>query len=206
MMRRLRQAWERLTIYLPIALMGLLALGSWWLVRNAPAPLTPTPARPALHEPDYTMRDFSVKSFDAAGRLHSEVRGALARHYADTDTLEIDQARMRAVTPDGRVSTASANRAVTNADGSEVELFGNAIVTREPVERAGQAPQPRMEFRGEFLHAWMNDERVSSNRPVTLTHGADTFTADSMEYNHLDQTLRLQGRVRGMLMPQSRHP
>lgn len=201
MSQPLRQAWERLSLYLPVVLMGLLALGTWWLVRNAPKPLAPAQEQEVRHEPDYYMRDFSVKSFDATGRMHSEVRGILARHYLDTDTLEIDQVRMRAVNAEGRITTATANRAVTNADGSEVQLFGNAVVTRESTARAGRQPLPRLEFRGEFLHAWVNDERVRSDRPVTLTRGTDTFTADSMDYDHLDQTLRLQGRVHGTLMP-----
>ncbi len=204
MIMRLRRAWERLSIYLPVLLMGLLALGTWWLVRNAPQPQQVEQERPVRHEPDYFMRDFSVKNFDATGRLQSDIRGTLARHYADTDTLEIDQARMRSVAPDGRVTTASANRALTNADASEVQLFGNAIVTREPLARKGQAPTPRMEFRGEFLHAWVNDERVRSNQPVTLKRGNDTFTADSMDYDNLDQILNLRGRVHGTLQPSRR--
>ena len=204
MIMRLRRAWERLSIYLPVLLMGLLALGTWWLVRNAPQPQQVEQERPVRHEPDYFMRDFSVKNFDATGRLQSDIRGTLARHYADTDTLEIDQARMRSVAPDGRVTTASANRALTNADASEVQLFGNAIVTREPLARTGQAPTPRLEFRGEFLHAWVNDERVRSNQPVTLKRGNDTFTADSMDYDNLDQILNLRGRVHGILQPPRR--
>jgi lipopolysaccharide export system protein LptC len=35
----LRQGWEKFSLYLPIILMGMLALGTWWLVRNAPAPV-----------------------------------------------------------------------------------------------------------------------------------------------------------------------
>ena len=60
---------------------------------------------------------------------------------------------------------------------------------------------PRLEFQGEFLHAWVNEERVRSDQPVTLKRGADTFTADSMDYDNLDQVLQLNGRVRGVLMP-----
>lgn len=198
---RLRRAWERLSIYLPVLLLALLALGTWWLVRNAPQVQQPAVERPVSHEPDYFMRDFSVKNFDATGRLQSDIRGTMARHYADTDFLEVDQARMRSVHADGRVTTASANRALSNGDASEVQLFGNAIVTREPLARAGRQPLPRLEFRGEFLHAWVNDERVRSNQPVTLKRGADTFTADSMDYDNLDQVLNLRGRVRGTLMP-----
>ncbi len=201
MILRLRQGWERLSIYLPVLLMGLLALGTWWLVRNAPKAPQAAVARAPTHEPDYFMRTFSIKTFDATGRLESEIVGDVARHYLDTDTLEIDKARMRSVTPEGRVTTATANRALTNSDGSEVQLFGNAIVTRESQARPGQTPQPRLEFRGEFLHAWVNTERVKSDQPVTLTRGSDRFTADSMDYDNLDQIVQLKGRVRGMLMP-----
>ena len=67
--------------------------------------------------------------------------------------------------------------------------------------KPGAAAQPRMEFRSEFLHVFTNTERVRSDQPVTLTRGADRFTADSMDYDNLDQVLQLRGRVRGMILP-----
>lgn len=199
--RSLRQMWERASLYLPVLLLALLALGTWWLVRNAPKPELPRAERPARHEPDYYMRDFSVKSFEANGRLGSELRGTLLKHYPDTDTLEVEQARMRSVGEDGRVVTARANRAVSNADGSEVQLFGQASVVREPQAQPGRAPTARLEFAGEFLHVWTREERVRSNQPVTLRRGADVFTSERLEYDHLAQVLELHGRVRGSLAP-----
>jgi len=202
MIRVIRQGWDQLSIYLPVLLMGLLALGTWWLVRNAPMPQLPAIDRPVKHQPDYFMKNFSVKSFDATGRLQSEVMGETARHYPGTDTLEIDQARMRSVAPNGRLTLARSDRALSNGDGYEVQLFGNAVVTREPTPAGGSASaQPRLEFRGEFLHAFTQEEKVRSNRPVQLTRGNDRFTADTMEYDNLDQVLQLNGRVRGVLMP-----
>jgi lipopolysaccharide export system protein LptC len=201
---RARQAWERISLYLPVVLMGLMALGTWWLVRNAPKPLRPAQVVAPTHEPDYFMRGFSVKSFDANGRLQSEIRGDIARHYPDTDTLEIDKAHMRSMAPDGRITVATANRALTNSDASEVQLFGNAVVTREPLKRPGREPLPRLQFKGEFLQAWLNSERVSSNQPVTLTRGNDQFTADHMDYDNLDQIMQMRGRVRGTLIPPAR--
>ena len=202
-----RQGWEQFSLYLPVVLMGLLALGTWWLVRNAPMPLLPAIERQQGNQPDYFMKSFSVKSFDASGRLQSEVQGEEARHYPDSDTLEIDKARIRSVTPQGRLTVATADRALTNADGSEVQLFGNAIVTREPLPaKPGSPAQPRMEFRSEFLHAYTNTERVRSDKPVTLTRGNDRFTADGMDYDNLDQVLQLRGRVRGVLQPGAAKP
>ncbi|MDD2713626.1 MAG: LPS export ABC transporter periplasmic protein LptC, partial [Simplicispira sp.] len=122
-----RRGWEGVSLYLPVILMGFLALGTWWLVRNAPQPVAAQAASAPRHEADYFMSDFSVKNFDASGRLQSEVQGGLARHFPDTDTLEIDSVRMRSVAPNGRLTRASAKRALSNADGSEVQLFGNAV-------------------------------------------------------------------------------
>ncbi len=196
-----RRVADRLSLYLPVLLMGLLALGTWWLVRNAPQPLVSGQEKAVAHEPDYFMNDFSIKSFDATGRLESQIEGSMARHYPDTDTLEIDNARMFSVSPEGRITRGSALRALSNGDGSEVQLFGNAVVTREPFAAPGRQPQPRLRFEGEFLHAWPNEERVSSNKPVVLTRDKDRFTADSMQYDNLDMVLKLQGRVRGTIQP-----
>ena len=199
MIRMLRVAWDRLSMYLPILLMGVLALGTYWLVKSTPVFLPAESERPVTHDPDYFMKKFSVKTFDGAGRLKSEVSGADARHYPDTDTLEIDGVRIRSFNAQGRLTTATANRAITNSDGSEVQLYGNALVVREAV--AGKSAAPRMEFRGEFLHAFLNKEVVKSNQPVQLIRGRDKFTADSMDFNNIDQVMLLQGRVKGLLVP-----
>ncbi|MCZ2498583.1 LPS export ABC transporter periplasmic protein LptC [Xylophilus sp. Kf1] len=203
-MALVRASLDRLSIYLPILLMGLLALGSYWLVRNAPTVEAPKPVEVLRHEPDYYMRHFAVRTFDASGRLQREIFGVEGRHYPDTDTLEIDKPRIRAISDTGAVTVSTAERGLSNGDGSEVQLIGNAVVTREPmVGRSGQQV-PRMQFRGEFLHAYTNIERVRSDRPVTLTRGADTFVGDAMDYDNTTQVMLLRGRVHGTLQPRKR--
>lgn len=199
----MRTAWDRLSLYLPAILMGMLALGTYWLVRSTPMLMPPEPQAAVRHESDYFMRNFSVKTFDGAGRLKSEVLGTEARHYPDTDTLEIDLVRIRSFNTEGRLTTATARLAVANGDGSEVQLFGDARVVREPVTNKAGLIQPRMEFRGEFLHAFLNVERVKSHKPVELTRGSDQFTADTMDFDNLDRVMQLKGRVKGTLAP---HP
>ena len=205
---QLRRAWnltrdvlDRSTIYLPIILMFGVALGTYWLVRNAPKLLEPTVKAAPTHEPDYFMRDFVIKNFLPNGDLRSELHGVEGRHYPDTDTIEVDQVRMRSVSPEGLVTRSSANRGLSNADGSEIQLFGNAIVIREPAVSAGGKATPRLEFRGEFLHAFLDTEKVQSNKPVTLIRGSDQFTGDSLDYDNLSGVANLTGRVRGVLVP-----
>lgn len=202
-LRGFGRAWDRITIYLPVILMGLLALGTYWLARNTPSFAPAAQERPPTHEPDYFLRGFSVKSFDAKGQLKSEIHGVEARHFADTDTTEIDEPRIRAFNQEGALVVASAHRGVSNSDGSQVQLIGNAVVTREapPAQRASE---PVLEIRGEFLHAFMDQERVISNKPVILKRGNDVFQGNGLEYDNLRRVLELKGAVRGTLQPHGR--
>lgn len=201
--RQLWLLWDRAAIYMPLVMMGALALGTYWLVRNTPLLSAPEAAPAVSHEADYFMRNFTIKTFDASGHLQSEVAGTQARHFPDTDILEIDQARIRSVNVQRQLTTATANRAYANGDGSEVQLTGNARVVRLASQAAGQKETPQLEFRGEFLHAFLNEERVQSHLPVLLIRGTDQFTGNVFSYNNQDQVALLTGRVRGLLVPQS---
>lgn len=203
MKKFLYDAWERFLLYLPLMVMGTLALGTYWLVRSTPVPEAAQAERVRGHEPDYFMQGFSIKTYDASGRMRSEVQGDVARHYPDTQWIEIDSIRIRSFDAQGRLTTASALRGLTTDSGSEVQLIGKAVVVREADKTAGKT-QPRMEYRGEFLHAFMDTEVVKSHKPVELTRGNDRFTADALEFDNVDQVIQLRGRVRGTLVPDQR--
>lgn len=197
----LRTGLDRASLYLPIIVAGLLALGTYWLVRNAPRLLEPTVQEAPTHEPDFFMRDFTVKNFLPTGDLRTELRGKEGRHFPDTETMEVDHVQVRTISPEGLITHASADRGLSNADGSEVQLFGNAVVVRDAATLPNGRTTPRLEFRGEFLHVFVNTERVRSHLPVTLKRGDDQFTANSLDYDHLDGVADLKGRVRGYIAP-----
>lgn len=197
-----RRMSDKASLYLPVLIMGLLALGTWWLVRNAPKPVADAQQKVLKHEPDYFLKDFVIKSFEANGRLKNRLAGKTGEHFPDTDTMEIDAPRMLSLAPDGRRTRGQSLRALSNADGSEVQMFGEAVIHREPMAAmAGQKALPALQIESEFLQIWPNDERVSTNKPVIMTRGPDRFTGDSMQYTHLDQILQMQGRVKGVIQP-----
>ncbi len=199
--RLIRAGWERMSVYLPVILMGVMALGTYWLARNTPV-IGVAPGQAALrHDPDSLMRRFSIKTFDPNGRLKTEIFGSEGRHYPDTDTLEVDQPRIRSFNARGELTVATAKKAISNADGSEVQLIGDAVVTRQAVTDANGRVRPVFEVRGEFLHAFMDTERIKSHKPVELIRGADRFTGDSLEFDNIGQVLDLQGRVHGVIRP-----
>jgi lipopolysaccharide export system protein LptC len=193
---------EQASSYLPVLLMALLALGTWWLVNNTPLPEPERVAAAPRHEPDYSMTQFMVRRFGADGALRAQIEGDAMRHYPDTDTLEVDNARIRHIGSDGRVTRASARRALSNGDASEVQLLGGAHVVRE----ARDDTEEPIEFSGEFLHAFLATERVRSHLPVTVTRGAAELRADAMEYDNLDRVVQLKGRVQATFPPPRPRP
>ena len=199
-----RSGWERASVYLPIILMGLMAMGTYWLARNTPTAGPAQLQKAAKHEADSFMRGFSVKTFDAQGHLKSEVFGKEARHFPDTDTFEIDVPRIRSFNTRNELTVATAKSAISNADGSEVQLIGEAVVTREASIGTTGSARPKLVFRGEFLHVFVETEHVRSHKPVELTRGNDRFTADSMEFDNIEQVMELKGRVHGVIEPKNK--
>ena len=200
--RRRASWWDRFSIYLPIMLMGLLALASYWLLRATPEAPEASPERPVTGDPDYFMRDFSVKSFSPTGQLRAEVVGAEARHYPEDDRVEIDQARIRNLAETGAVMTAVARRVTTNADNTVFVLEGDAVVVREGGRNAGGEVLPRLEFRGDFLRVELEPvERITSHLPVEVLRNTDRITAQTLDYRGDERVADFQGRVRVQLNP-----
>ncbi len=201
MKKKLRDWFDQITLYFPVLLMGLLALATYWLVRSTPRLEQHTPMATAQHQPDYFMHKFSVKTFDASGKLKSEVTGRDARHFPDTDTLEIEQVQIRSFNENGDLTTATARQALANHDATEIQLIGQATIERKATRDKSGKEQAALTFKSEFLHAFMKTERVKSHKPVELTRGQDRFTANSLDYDNHDRIMLLTGRVRGQMVP-----
>lgn len=189
------RALSAVSAYLPLLLMALVALSTWWLVKNTPVLQGAKTAAPLRHIPDYTMRNFKVQRFAADGSLRLQIEGDEARHYPDTDTLEIDRARIRSIAPDTGVTVATANKAVSNGDASEVQLTGQAHVVREASAANGKTLEA-IDFKSEFLHAFLHTEQVRSHLPVTITRGTMKIQGASMRYDNLDRVAQFKGRVK----------
>jgi lipopolysaccharide export system protein LptC len=188
---------ELLGAYLPLLLMALLALGTWWLVKNTPRPAAGGDGPPLRHDPDYEMRDFAITRFGVDGRATVRIEGAWLRHYPDTDRIEIESARMQARSPDGRVTRAHAAHALANGDGTEWQLSGGAQVVAQA--RSG----PPLEVNSEFLQVFVPTERIRSDRPVTVRQGSDEISAGGIDADNLAQKMQLAPPVRASFSPRA---
>jgi lipopolysaccharide export system protein LptC len=191
-----RRLLDRLSLYLPLILMGFLALGSWWLVRSMPDMVYADENKPLRKEPDYRLKNFWVKSFDTTGRMTREVGGDAGRHYPDVDEMHIDKVRIYAESEKNVKIHALAQTGIATGDGERVTLVGQAQAIRE-----ADAQSPRTELRGERLLALPKQERLLSSDPVRITRDRDVFTAQTLNFNSQTGEYLLEGRVRGMLAP-----
>jgi lipopolysaccharide export system protein LptC len=192
----LRRALDRLTLYLPLLVMGLLAMGSWWLVRSMPELWAAAPPKTVRKEPDYHLEQFSTQVFDAQGRKIRQVSGDKARHYPEADELHIDGVRFAATNAEGVQVLGSARQGVASGDGERLTLTGQVQVVRPPHRQT-----PRLELQGERLLVLQKQERMLSDLPVEILRDRDRFTASGLDFDTRSGQYRLEGRVRGVLQP-----
>ena len=199
---RPKVAWsERLRMllgtYLPLLLMVVLALGTWWLVKVAPRTSAEPTATVLRHEADYTLERFAMQRYDKTGRLVALLEGEKLRHFPDTRELEIDTVRVTFTAPDGRVTHITARQAVASDEGSVARLEGDARV-----ESQGLAGEPPVIIEGQRLVANIHDQLVSTDQPVRVRQGGTEFSAESLTYDAVLRSLTMQGKVRAVLQAQ----
>ncbi|MEK8046686.1 MAG: LPS export ABC transporter periplasmic protein LptC [Burkholderiales bacterium PBB6] len=193
--RRLAPAWSErlrgvLTTALPLLLMAMLALGTWWLVKHAPQADAPGGDKSARHEPDYRLERFTLQRYARDGALALELEGEHLRHFPDNDELEIDVVSIVAHGAEGRLTKATARSAVASGDGQHVSLMGGAhVVSTAP----GTEP---VELTGEHIELRAADNLVVADKPIRVQQGASVFSADAMQFNNLTRQLVLVGPAR----------
>ena len=191
---------DALSSYLPLLLMALMAVGTAWLVKHTPSAPNAGNDGPARTEPDYTMNGFAIVRFAPDGHASMRIEGQRLRHYPDTDRIEIEGVRIHAVGDDGRITDASAQRALANGDASELQLIGRAQVRSRPSDSSGDV----LQIDSEFLHAFTRFETVRSHLPVKVLHGAAQVRAGGIEFDNLHQQMQLAGPVHMLLAPSAR--
>lgn len=197
--RRLRRWLERLSLYLPVGVMALLAAASYWLVRVTPLPSPQAPPRAPSHAPDYVMTQLTVRTYGADGLLHSELAGASARHHPDTDAVAIDAVRLQSRDAQGRSSLATARQGQTDSAGEQVQLQGDVRITRSAWTDAQGRVEPALTFTGSSLWADLRADTAHSDQPVLLWRAGDRFSAQSMRLDNRSRVIELSGQVRVQL-------
>lgn len=203
---RRRGWWDRLSLYLPVLLMGTLALVTYAVLRQTPGPVAADDGALPPGQPDYGMENFTLWRYDAGGTLLLTLQGQTLTHHPDRGSIEVRAARLERLDPERHTrTTAVAERLQTDDARSVYQLEGEVRVVRETLPAAaGKPPKktatPRLTFEGQTL-TWLTAQQLLlSDQPVRITRGADWLSGDRLRYDERTGLLELQGQVRATMI------
>jgi lipopolysaccharide export system protein LptC len=200
----IKKAWHTLSGYLPVIMMLLFAMLTYWLLQVTPHPIQSESKRPSVHSEDYFMRGFEVTTYDQSGDVRAHILGNYAKHYADTDSFEIEDpviyAQTKFQTNGIQKSQTTAKLGISNADSSLIELKGQVILKKyDWIDKKINPDVTKM--MAEYLKIDLDHELVTSNLPIRIEKEKQRMIGDSMDYDNLERRLSLRGNVRVIFEP-----
>lgn len=182
---------SKYAILFPIALLGLLALLTFWINESVqpPAPKLDGSGR---HDPDYIISNFETTQTDITGALRHKLAAKEMRHFPDNNSTLLQNPTYTQFAIDKPSTKLEGERGEMSDDGKLVELFGSVVMTREAFAEKGQ-----MILETDYLKLKPNEDFFSTPKPVIIRQAPNTVIhAIGMEYDKKQETTTLLSRVR----------
>jgi lipopolysaccharide export system protein LptC len=186
---------------MPLILMGLLTLVTFWLVRKNTPPEHSMLERVRLHEPDYIIQNGTLSALNEQGNTKYRILGNKVTHYDDDASIDIDLPRMRLFQPDKPPVTVKSNTGHLDGDLTILELFDNASIYRPPQPATATGPATlRMLASSSYFKVLINDDIVQTDKPITLEQGMSVMhSTDGGTFDNIQQSMTLSGQVKGRI-------
>jgi lipopolysaccharide export system protein LptC len=183
--RTAHRGWLVLTITVGC----MIVAGSFWMVEliNRTDPRIDPDAFKG--EPDYIVEKFSVVRMTPEGKPRYLLSGAKLTHHPHDDTSDVDKPLMKNVAPGAPPMTIRANTARVRHAQDEVDLLGAVDILR-PAAAGAQF----MHLQTEQLTVYPDEDRMASDRPITIKLGAASIVATGMRADNARRLLQFSGR------------
>ena len=190
---------DRLVAWSPVLLMGALAALTYWLNAQVrpPAPAFDGSGR---HDPDIFIENFKTISLDADGNVRQALSARIARHFPDDDTTELEAPLITISEPGKPKLSVTSNRASVTGDQKNAYFNGKVKAVRDAA--AADSHDGPMTIESEYLHVIPKEDRIETDKPVTITDARGIISATGMEIDNKAKTIKLKSRVSGQLQPQ----
>jgi lipopolysaccharide export system protein LptC len=198
-----RQAWaDRLITWSPVLLLGSLAGLTYWL--NTQVRLAePTFDGSGRHDPDVFVETFRAVNLDQDGRVRQALVANRADHYPDDDTTAFQAPAITFTDPGEPRLDVTADHATLTGDRAHVYFQGHVRAIREATTAANEKPDGPVTVTSDFLHVLPNEDRVITDRAVTITDPRGTINAIGLELDNRAKTAKFASHVTGQLQPQT---
>lgn len=193
--RRQSVTYDRITTALPLILVAMLAIFTFWLDRLA-QPVPKGVNGTSRHDPDYMVEGLTAMRMNESGATAYTLSAKKMVHFPDDDTTLLTTPRLMSLEPGKAPITITARQALVSSNGENVYFEDDVHVTR-----AAFGDSTEMQMKTSYLHVIPDDRIAQTDQPVVLTDAATTVTASGLQLNSETRMLKLQGRVHGTYDP-----
>jgi lipopolysaccharide export system protein LptC len=193
------RAWlDRLIAWSPVFLLGAFSALTYWL--NAQV----QPGGAAFdgsgrHDTDLYIEDFKAVSVDPQGHIRQSITAKIARHFPDNDTTEFEAPLITFSEPGKPPISITADRGMITGDQQNAYFTGKVKGIREAA--AGERDQGRIIVTSEYLHVLPKEDKIETDKPVTISEPRGIINATGMEFDNKAKTFKFKSRVSGQLQP-----
>jgi lipopolysaccharide export system protein LptC len=182
--------WQRTREWLP-ALPLLLLLGATYWLNQQVQPLASRGDAAARHDPDYSVKNFSVTTLNDAGKPRFLMAAAIMQHYPDDDSTHVEKLALTSLAPQHPVLRITALHGEISSGGDEVLLHDEVKILR-----AAGAEQGEMRFETSDLRIVPERDWMATMRAVTVLDAHNTLHAVGMELDNKARTIKLLAQVK----------
>jgi lipopolysaccharide export system protein LptC len=197
-MKDRRASANRLQLWVIAAAVLILMLGSFWLLDVFRRGMEDSTSAAKRTEPDYYVEQFNFVRLAKSGQARYHVSGERLVHYPQNDSFEIRRPIMKGLSDKYPTTTIVADRAVSNSDMSEVQLFSNV-----KMDRPASPNSQHLQLTSDYVMVLPDDDVMKTNRPVQLILGGHVLTGIGMFANQATGEFKLASQVHGILAPRA---
>lgn len=179
------------TAAFPIGLLLVLAALSYWLAVVSEADPADIGGR-FRHDPDTIIRKFDGISYDEKGNRKAGLIGVELKHFPDDESSVIQKPFMRRFSTTNEPATVSANQAVVNSDGSEVDLTGDVKGFRPP-----QGGKAAVTLTAPHMFVLVDEERARTPGFVRIQQGNSWISGTGFDADNVTQVFNFHSNVTG---------
>ncbi len=194
---------DRFRLWLMVLLVGLLSLGSYWIlevVRNSEKNKI---AHAVRTDPDYFVEQFNFLKMTSTGQSKYRIAGNKLLHYPGDDSYEIILPVITNLSPLQDPMDIHAQRAIVNNKAnqseSEVHLYGNVIV-----DRPQNIKSKHVQLRTEYLLVYPDKDVMQTDKAVELTIDNIITTGVGMHADNKTQQIQIFNNVTSIIPPHPR--
>lgn len=189
---------SRLTLWLPLILLGALAALTLWLSQTIKAPQTEADKSTRMTA-DYIVEGFFATRLGSDGKPLYTLAAQHMVHYPRDDTTQLTSPVFSQFDPTQPPLRISARHGFVSRDGEHVYFTRNVVVVRESGPNIEQVTA-----RTEALHLQPDKDLAETDQPISVESASTKFKAVGMRLDNKTRVLKLKSRVKATYAPTTR--